>query len=175
VNQLMPALSARWMIMLDNGDFYAIRYADTIANMPLETQLQMPGGRYVAVPLLPMLLHSSVDYSGAPLNLSDSPDMALLRSIAYGASPAFTWTADESDARLAFEPQLDDALKAFDRAGAAMAGLRGMRITAYEIDAATGVSVTRYSNDAAVYVNYSDEEKTLDDITIAPRDFVRIG
>ena len=175
LNQLMPALSARWTIMLDNGDFYAIRYADTIANLPLEPQLQMPGGRYVPVPLLPMLLHSSVDYSGASLNLSDAPDMALLHAIAYGACPAFTWAADERDQQLAFESQLDAALQAYTRAGAALEGLRGMRITAYEVDAATGVSVTRYSNDAAVYVNYGAEEKTLDEITIPPMDFVRIG
>jgi len=175
LGQLLPALSARWNVMLDTGDFYAVRYADTIANMPLEPQLQMPGGRYAAVPLLPILLHSSVDYAGAPLNLSDTPEMALLRTIAYGASPAFTWTADEGDQRLAFENQLDDALKAYERASNALEGLRGMRITAYEVDAATGVSVTRYSNDAAVYVNYNAEEKILDEITIPPMDFVRIG
>ncbi|MDR2686644.1 MAG: DUF5696 domain-containing protein [Oscillospiraceae bacterium] len=187
--QLLPALSARWTVMLDTGDFYAVRYADAIANLPLEPQLQMPGGRYVAVPLVPILLHSSADYAGAPLNLSDDPKMALLRAVAYGACPAFTWTADERgdrDKQLAFEApfddglnaynsQLDYALHAYHRASAALEGLRGMRITGYEVDAATGVSVTRYSNDAAVYVNYGAEERTLDEITVPPMDFVRIG
>ncbi|MCL2494677.1 MAG: DUF5696 domain-containing protein [Oscillospiraceae bacterium] len=178
LNQLLPALSARWTILLDTGDFYAIRYADSIANLPLEPQLSMSGGRYAPVPLLPILLHSSVDYSGAPLNLAADAEQALLRAIAYGACPAFTWTADERegrDPRLAFETQLDTALNAYSRANAALAGLRGMRITAYEVDAATGVSVTRYSNDAAVYVNYGGEEQALDEIIIPPRDFVRIG
>ena len=187
LGQLLPALSAQWTVMLDTGDFYAVRYADTIANLPLEPQLRMPGGRYVPVPLLPMLLHGSIDYAGAPLNLSETPDTALLRAIAYGASPAFTWTADGGDERLGFEAhsrldgalklqaQLDDALYAYNRAGAALEGLRGMRITGFEVDGDTGVSVTRYSNDAAVYVNYGAEEKTLDEITVPPMDFVRIG
>ena len=175
MGKLLPALSARWKLMLDAGDFYAVRYADFIANLPLEPQLSMPGGRYAAVPLLPMLLHSSADYAGAPLNLSADPDMALLRSIAFGACPAFTWTADEQDEQLAFEPQLDAALKAYNRTSAALEGLRGARITSFETDAATGVSITRYSNDAAVYVNYSAEAKTVDEIAIPPMDFVRIG
>jgi len=186
LGQVLPALSAQWTVMLDTGDFYAVRYADTIAGLPLEPQLRMPGGRYVPVPLLPILLHSSIDYAGEPLNLSEAPDAALLRCIAYGASPAFTWTADGSDKQLGFEAPIDTALKAYNsqldyaldaynRAGAALEGLRGMRITAFEVDEETGVSITRYSNDAAVYVNYGAEEKTMDEITIPPMDFVRIG
>ena len=187
LDKLLPALSARWSVMLDTGDFYAARHADVMVNLPLDTQLQMPGGRYVAVPLLPMLLHSSVDYSGAPLNFIEDPEAALLRSIAYGACPAFTWTADERDPKLFFESQtrlfpeeskktqLDDALKAYNRANDALGDLRAVRITEYTVDSLTGVSVTRYSNDAAVYVNYGDKEQTLDEITIPPMDFVRIG
>jgi len=186
MDRLLPALSARWLVMADIGDFYAARHADAIANLPLEPQLQMPGGRYVPMPLLPILLHSSLDYAGAPLNLSDTPELALLRSIAYGACPAFTWAAGSRDERLDFEAlfddglniyssQLDYALHAYNRAVAALTGLRGMRITAFEVDAATGVSVTRYSNDAAIYVNYGAEEKIVDEITIPPMDFVRIG
>jgi len=178
LDRLLPALSAKWTIMLDTGDLYATRYADVIANLPLEPQLQMPGGRYVPVPLLPVLLHSSVDYSGEPLNtISDKAgrDAALLRSIAYGACPAFTWQADDGDPVYAFENQLDEALKAYNRANAALSGLRAARITEYTVDPLTGVSVTRYSNDAAVYVNTGSAEKTLDEITIPSMDFVRIG
>jgi len=192
LDRLLPALSARWSVMLDTGDFYAVRYADVIVSLPLEPQLRMSDSRYMAVPLLPILLHGNADYSGAPLNLSDNPKATLLRSIAYGACPAFTWTADEDDPALAglffenqldtFEPQsdgtlpsqLDYALKAYNLSNAALAGLRSARITEYSADPAIGVSVTRYSNGAAVYVNHSNTEKTLDDITIPSMDFVRV-
>ncbi|MCL2299562.1 MAG: DUF5696 domain-containing protein [Firmicutes bacterium] len=182
VDQLLPALSARWSVMLENGDFYAVRHADVIANLPLEPQVQMPGGRYVAVPLLPILLHSSADYSGAPLNLAENDAaaaLALLRSISFGACPAFTLQAAETgegDGSLAFERQLEKARDAYTRANAALAGLRGARITEYTVDAATGVIITGYSNEAKVYVNLSREaKKTKDEITVPPMDFVRIG
>jgi hypothetical protein len=175
LDRLLPAFSAKWALMLDTGDFYAARHADVVVNLPLEPQVQMPGGRYVPVPLLPILLHSSADYSGAPLNLSGDPDTALLRAISYGACPAFTWTADSGDERLFFEPQLDAALDAYDRANAALAGLRGARITEYTVDPVTGLHITGYSGGAVVYVNFSGTEKTKDDITVPPMDFVRIG
>ena len=193
LDALLPALSAKWLVMLDTGDFYAARHADVMVNLPLEPQLRMPGGRYEPRPLLPILLHGSADYSGAPLNLAAAPEaakLALLRAIAYGACPAFTWTADNSDERLYFESrtrledtrnqrdtaltQLDDALKAYSWANAALAGLRSARITEYTVDPATGVSVTRYSNGVVVYVNLADTEKTVEEITIPPMDFVRI-
>jgi len=191
VDKLLPAFSARWSVMIETGDFYAVRHADVVVNLPLEPQAQMPGDRYVPVPLLPILLHSSADYSGAPLNLLDPDawDAALLRSIAYGACPAFTWTADERDSRderLDFEAQiganpethvsqLDYALKAYERANAALAGLRGARITEYTYDPATGIAVTSYSNDAKVYVNFSAKPQVKDEITVDPMDFKRIG
>jgi len=37
------------------------------------------------------------------------------------------------------------------------------------------VSVTRFSNDAALYVNLTDAPKTRDEITIPSMDFVRVG
>ena len=179
MDQLLPALSARWSVMLEVGDFYAVRHADVVVNLPLEPQLQMPGGRYVAVPLLPILLHSSVDYSGAPLNLAESEEAAkpaLLRFISFGACPAFTLQADDSDERLAFDRQLEKARDAYTKANLALTGLRGARITEYTVDPATGVIITGYSNEARVYVNFGNEEKeTKDGITVPPMDFVRIG
>jgi len=188
VNRLLPAFSARWTVMLETGDFYAVRHADVITNLPLEPQLSMPGGRYVPVPLLPILLHGVADYSGAPLNLldKDARDEALLRSIAYGACPAFTWTADDREPSLHFESQhdynakeynsqLDYALHAYNRANEALGGLRAARITEYTVDPATGVIVVSYSNEAKVYVNLSNDKKTKDEIEIPKMDFVRIG
>jgi len=184
VDQLLPAFSARWSVMLEAGDFCAVRHADVIANLPLEPQLKMPGGRYVAVPLLPILLHGGADYSGTPLNLLDPADQeaALLRSISYGACPAFTWAAGEptggNNPPIAFELQPENALnawEAYERSNAALGGLRGARITEYTVDPATGIVITSYSNEAKVYVNFSDTEKAKDEITVPPMDFVRIG
>lgn len=175
LDQVLPALTAHWRVMLDTGNFYAARYADVIMNLPMTTQVQMSGDRYVTVPLLPMLLHSNLDYSGTPLNLADNPKNALLRSIAFGACPSYVWQASDADTQLHFESHMDNALSAYNRSNTALADLRAARIVGYSVDAKTGISTTQYSNDAVIYVNYSETEQTLGDITIPPMDFVRIG
>lgn len=174
LDQILPALSANWTVMLDTGSFYAVRHADVVVNLPMDTQVKMSGGRYTAVPLLPILLHSSVDYSGTPLNLEKDPNAALLRSIAYGACPAYVWQADDSSEQLYFELQLEDAMKTYSRANSALADLRTARLMEYKMDTKANVSTTTYSDGTILYVNYGSKEATVGVITIPPMDFVRI-
>ena len=181
--QCLPALSAQWLVMLDTGYFHAIRAADVVVNLPFDTQLpaaaEKSGGslRYTAMPLLPIILRGSMEYSGPSLNLEQDSREAFLRGVAFGACPAYTWIADNRDTEdpLYFEPHLEEAVQFYERANAALADLRADRITAYSCDFDTGVTTTQFSSDAVIYVNFSGKEVTINNIVIPERDFVRIG
>ena len=184
LGKCLPSLSAQWAVMLDTGFFHAVRYADVLANLPLAPQLRASGGgspRYMAVPLLPMVLHGSLDYSGQAINLlEDEQDrkQAFLRGVAYGACPALVWSATsrgEGDP-LYFDPQMEDALTYYTRANAALGDLRTDRITAYSYDAENKVATATYSNNVMICVNFGAKEvKAAGNIQVPPGDFVRIG
>ena len=148
LGQSLSSLSAQWFVMLDTGFFHVVRTADVLANLPLEPQVQMQGNRYVAVPLLPIILHGSTDYAGVALNLAEDKNTAFLRAVAYGACPAFVWSfenkTEEDENPLYFEYQLDNAVNNYTRANTALRGLRGLRITDYQYDGQSKVSVTTF-------------------------------
>ena len=177
VNSSLPAFSAQWNVMMKTGFFHVVRGADIVVNLPLEPQISMPGSRmeprYEPVPFLPVLLHGSMDYSGTSVNLTKNSVDAFLRSVAYGACPAYTWSADAGDERLYFEPHLEEAMDFYTRANKALADLRGDRIVSYRL-VDQGVTETRFSNDAVLYVNFTDAQKQIENFTIAPHDFVRV-
>ena len=177
INRSLPAFSAQWNVMIDTGFFHVVRGADVIVNLPLEPQISMPGSRmeprYEPVPFLPVLLHGSMDYSGTSINLAENGVDAFLRSVAYGASPAYTWSADAGDERLFFEPHLEEAMDFYTRANKALANLRGDRIVSYRV-VEPGVTETRFSSDAVLYVNFNDAQKQIENFTIPPHDFVRV-
>ena len=185
---ILPALATQQQMMIDHGHFHTIRTADVIVNLPLSPQLrtsprsdQTP--RYQCVPLLAMILSGIVDYSGISLNLAHNPgeeplirsDM-FLRSIAYGAVPAFTWTAtaQNSDDPLYFEAHLEAAVEIYE-ANATLADLRRERIVSYHYDTDARVSITQFSNGTIIYVNFSNRVVTVNDIQISARNFVRVG
>jgi len=177
VNRSLPAFSAQWNVMMDTGLFHVVRGADVIVNLPLEPQISMPGSRmeprYEPVPFLPVLLHGSMDYSGPSINLAKNSVDAYLRSVAYGACPAYTWSAAAGDDRLYFEPQLEEAMEFYTRANKALANLRDDRIVSYRL-VEPGVTETRFSNDAVLYVNFTDAQKQIENFMIPPHDFVRV-
>lgn len=71
-------------LMIDTGNIYAVEYATHILNATTDSS----HFRYssYAIPFLGMILHGYVNYAGAPLNYSGSPDYDILRSIESGAS-----------------------------------------------------------------------------------------
>ena len=71
-------------LMIDTGNMYAVEYATHILNATTDSS----HFRYssYAIPFLGMILHGYVNYAGAPINYSGSPDYDILRSIESGAS-----------------------------------------------------------------------------------------
>ncbi len=84
----------RYEVMIDKGNIYAVKYAKHILNMSIDSS----HFRYssFAVPFVGLVLHSYVNYTGAPINYSGSIEYDLLRSIENGASLYFILCAQNT-------------------------------------------------------------------------------
>lgn len=78
------ANGSNYSVMIDQGNIYAVKYADHILGICTDSSYY----RYSSytIPFIGMILHGYVNYAGAALNYSGSPDYDLLRSIENGAA-----------------------------------------------------------------------------------------
>lgn len=74
-------------IMIDSGNAYALKYADHILNLPLDSSRYYYSSQ--AVPFMGMVLHGSVQIAGTPTNEAGDVKYELLKIIENGASPYF--------------------------------------------------------------------------------------
>lgn len=170
-----PALSTDRLLMIDGGNFYAIRYAELINRLPQTTGIVEREKLYTAVPFAQIILHGTVDYAGSPINLAQDPIQARLRSVEFGACPCYAWCFEKSEKELYYEDQLNDAVEFYQNANEALADLRDARIV-NNADAGTpGVRFTQYDNGAIIYVNYNSAVTTVGNIRINGYSFQRIG
>ncbi len=81
------ANESNYSVMISKGNIYAVQYADHILDVATDSTYY----RYSSytIPFVGMILHGYVNYSGAALNYSGSPDYDLLRAIENGASPYY--------------------------------------------------------------------------------------
>ncbi len=73
-----------YSVMTSQGNIYSVKYVDHILGVCTDSSYY----RYSSytIPFVGMILHGYVNYAGAALNYSGSPDYDLLRSIENGAS-----------------------------------------------------------------------------------------
>ena len=86
VTALLDRISneSKYSVMTSQGNIYAVKYVDHILGICTDSSYY----RYSSytIPFVGMILHGYVNYSGAALNYSGSPDYDLLRSLENGAS-----------------------------------------------------------------------------------------
>jgi len=70
--------------MIDVGNIYAVKYADNIIDINLDSS-HLTYSSY-AIPFTGLVLHGYVNYAGGALNYSGSPDYDMLRAIENGAA-----------------------------------------------------------------------------------------
>lgn len=175
VRDNLPPLSTDRLLMVDTGNFYAVRYADFISGLPQTSFYPERDRLYTCIPFVQMILHGTLDYSGTPINLADDSVRAQLRAIEYGCCPCYTWCFSRSGGgKLCYEEQLNDAVSFYQNANETLADLRDARITDNGV-AAAGVRYTQYDNGAIIYVNYTDKEATVGNFHVDALSFLRIG
>lgn len=179
VSDQIQTLSVGRKLMVDTGNFYALKDTDIIANMPLFCSYET-NTAYENVPFIQMVLHGTLDYAGSPINLGEDIQTGMLRSIEYGACPSYFWVyqlssklKDAAD-KVQYEQFINDAAKYYERANAALADLRGARMTQHT-QVQEGVFKTEYNSSSLIYVNYNDTSVKVDGVTISAKGFLRIN
>jgi len=176
--QLAKIASEGSKIMINNGNDYAMPYADYITNMDLF------GSKYqiidYMVPFYSAAIHGIKDYSGEAVNLSANYKNLILKSAETGAGLSFTFMKEStSELRETHHTYLygadydlwkDEAYKIYSRYESELGHVFNQYITDHK-RLADGVFVTTYEDGTNVYVNYTDKDFEQDGIKVPAKDY----
>lgn len=174
----VSALSTSKMLMIDNGNFYSLRNADVVSDIPASPVAYTESNAYVGIPFVQMLLHGILEYSTAGLNTSGDIKTAFLKAVEYGCLPSAEWYCTtfnkELDGKYYYDKNINDVVTYYTKANEALKTLRDSRMTShYKIQ--DGVYCTEYDNSIKVYTNYTYEEVTTNGVIIGPTDCIKIS
>ena len=177
ISAQLPVLATSKKIMVDNGNFYSVKNADIITNIPLSPCAEKENIAYVGIPFVQIMLHGICEYSGKGINTESDINTAFLKSIEYGCLPGADWYCtsfkEEIDSKYFYDKNINDIVSGYEKANDALASLRDARITShYKVQ--DGVYCTEYNNSEKVYVNYTDKDVTINGIKIPSVDCVKI-
>jgi hypothetical protein len=157
-------------LVIFGGNDYSFPFASHIVDAPTHADRQ-----YIidyVIPFFPMVVHGFIEFAGQSANMREdySATGVLLNSMATGASPRYTLTA-EPTRQAQFSPHerlysthyinwLNAAISHYNTFNEVFAPLRAERITNFEVLAGSGeyiggrqVTVTEFSNGTRIYVN----------------------
>ena len=174
----ISALSTSKLLMIDKGNFYSLRNADVVSNIPVSPVARIESNAYVGIPFVQMLIHGILEYSSEGFNTSDDMKGAFLRAVEYGCLPSADWYCtvfnDELDEKYYYDKNINDMVTFYTKANEALKTLRDSRMTShYKIQ--DGVYCTEYDNSIKVYTNYTDTEITTNGVIIGPTDCITIS
>lgn len=178
ISSQVSALSTSKMLMIDTGNFYSVRSADVISNIPVSPLAHKENNAYEGIPFVQMLLHGILEYSAVGFNASDDSKIAFLKAVEYGCLPSADWyctTFDEKlDEKYYYDKNINDLVTYYTKANEALATLRDSRMTSHSC-IQDGVYCTEYDNSIRVYTNYTDKEVTTNGVIIKPMDCITIS
>lgn len=174
----VSVLSTSKLLMVDTGNFYSVRNADVISNIPVSPLTRTECDGYEGIPFVQMLLHGILEYNAVGFNTSDDSKVAFLKAVEYGCLPSADWycTAfnEELDAKYYYDKNINDMVTYYTKANEALANLRDSRMTSHSL-IQNGVYCTEYDNSIRVYTNYTDKEVTTNGVIIGPMDCITIS
>jgi len=174
----VSVLSTSKLLMVDVGNFYTLKNADVISNIPVSTMAYGERNAYESIPFVQMLLHGIIEYSTTGANTFDDSKTAFLKAVEYGCLPSADWycTAfDETiDSKYYYDNNINDMVLYYTKANNALSELRDSRMTSH-FKIQDGVYCTEYDNSIKVYVNYTNESVTVNGVIINPMDCITIS
>ena len=174
----LPVLATSKKLMIDTGNFYAIKSADIVSEIPMTPVMANESNAYVGIPFVQMMLHGICEYSAPAMNSSENMTTAFLKSVEYGCLPTVSWYCsaydDTLDASYYYDTNINDVVALYTKANSALATIRDARMTAHD-KVQDGVYCTEYNNSIKVYVNYTDTPVTINGITVSATDCVAIS
>ncbi len=167
-------------LMVNEPNDYALKYADFVSNL-----YQNSSGYHIlgeSVPFYQMVISGTVPYSlDIAGNLSSDFRITRLRWAEYGAVPYFVVSADGSAAlsetaadiffAIDFEEQSEQISKTVTEFEALHKKLQNSTLCSHS-KVADNVYRSDFENGASVYVNYNDQEVTVQGITVPAMDYV---
>ena len=179
VSSELSVLSNNHKVMIDTGNFYSLKYADYVINLPRYTGYPTGEG-YAQIPFVELVLHGLVNYSLEPINLNSDSKRAFMKSVEYGAMPSYEWICttvegdDEVNEKYYYDSSLAEAADCYLLADKALGDLADARLTNnYQVK--EGVFVSEFDNSILIYFNYNDEAVTVNSIRLEPMSFVRVN
>lgn len=170
-------LSTSKSVIVAGGNFYMLKNADAVINLPLSTSISKSGS-YMPVPFAQLVLHGIADYTGEAINTQTDSDI-LLKYIEYGACPLYEWnyTALEGngeDDPFYYSSSINKASENYAKLNSLLNDLRDARITDhYEVQ--DGVFCTEYDTGAMIYVNYTDTDCTVLGVVVDADSYIRVN
>ena len=169
-------------IMLNDGNAYAVAYADFVLNMDLS------GSNYDLVsrqvPFYQIALHGLVNYAGEPINMAQSYESNLLKSIETGAGLYFIYAQiPPMDLKVTDYTVYSNAQfsqwqtimqQLYQRLNQDMGHTYGQQITDHKY-LTEQVTVTVYEDGTCVYVNYGEEDYAVSGGVVKSMDYLVTG
>lgn len=166
------SLSTEKKLMVDTGNFYTLKNADVIVNMPFSTHYPA-NEAYQPIPFAQIILHGIVEYSGKAINTHGESKINMLKYIEYGAVPSYEWVFDNNSTYY-YNNKLNQALEFYELSEEILGDLRDARITSnYSVE--FNVRCTQYDTGAIIYVNYNNYPVNINDIIIEPMSCIRVN
>ena len=144
VTALLDRISneSKYSVMTSQGNIYAVKYVDHILGICTDSSYY----RYSSytIPFVGMILHGYVNYSGAALNYSGSPDYDLLRSLENGASIYYVIGYQNTDIMkddeefnkfysVSYENWFDDIVEKYAIINEQLGGIQDYKIVNHEV------------------------------------------
>ncbi|MCA1291421.1 DUF5696 domain-containing protein [Paenibacillus sp. alder61] len=171
-------------VMADGGNAYALPFLSDITHAPMSSS----GFKIedAEIPFFQMVVRGSIDYTGAPYNLTSYTDANryILRCLEYGSGVYFEWIYEpnhkvkgtEYDDLFSanYEFWMDQAVDIYGEVNAFLQKVRHERIIGHE-ELSDRVFKTVYESGAYVIVNYNRVPVTVDDVTIEAESYYTGG
>jgi len=161
-----------------NPNAYMYQYTNDYFNMPIYNS----GHNYFTdlVPFLPYVLKGNIDYYSPYLNFNSLGTDQILNLIDFGVNPSYIITEKDTTllrytlANHFYSTSIADYSSAIIRdyhyINDALSHVYGHSVVSREV-IETGIVAIKYSNNKIIYVNYSSNDYSIDDVIIKAKDY----
>lgn len=169
-------------VMVDTGYAYTFPYATNIYNAPTTSSKFDISDE--TIPFYQMVLHGYISYSTEPINLSNDPEMQLLKAVETGSSLAFCFMNEENhvfkDTKYNYifsghyNTWLNMLEEFYNRVRDVQNNTSNSIIVGHE-RLSNNLYKTTFENGSTVYVNYGVKDSSVDGVVVGGKDFVYIN
>ena len=160
-------------LILHSPNAYSLKYASHIINLPSgSSEFDVTNE---TIPFYQMVLHGYIDYSIEAYNLSQDKPHFFLKMIETGSYPYYVWTANSSsvlsDTKYSWlystgiSDWFDKAVAQYHEVKAVLGEISGRTMVSHR-KLAREVFESTYDNGVRIYVNYSESDYKIENITV---------